>query len=346
MALKTKKPRFKVIGSGEMNSGGAPILADDIITLQENARADLLNELEYYRSKLPALLYYQGVGNPLAANFKNGLILSGCEYNNTNPQNPVISEGFIYSGGEVCYFPGGTYNTGPTNAGLIYLFKGSETTVSRVFNDGGNKQIFTSFGCTVETANIGAQGVTMPAGTAIVAGTEVVVICCGVNTQAIAESYFTKEAALGIINIGAQLYKPSWVSASSLNTFVSYDATTMPFLVSRVLKGNVTEIRGGLKINSATIGGGSNVRLATLSSHSISTGTSVGIFAGWSDQSKELPKLSINTTGDIRIQEPAAGWAHLSGNPILIINAIVYGSDTPPSGDVYTYDSSFLNVTP
>jgi hypothetical protein len=120
----------------------------------------------------------------------------------------------------------------------------------------------------------------------------------------------------------------------------------MPFLVSRVLKGNVTEIRGGLKINSATIGGGSNVRLATLSSHSISTGTSVGIFAGWSDQSKELPKLSINTTGDIRIQEPAAGCAHLSGNPILIINAIVYGSDTPPSGDVYTYDSSFLNVTP
>jgi len=346
MALKTKKPRFKVIGSGEMNTGGAPILADDIITLQENARADLLNELEYYRSKLPALMYYQGVGNPNAANFKNGLILSGCEYNNTDPQNPVISEGFIYSGGEICYFPGGTYNTGPTNAGLIYLFKGAETTVSRVFNDGGNKQIFTSFACTVETASVGAQGPQMPAGTAIVPTSEVVVICCGVNTQTIAESYFTKEAALGIITMGAQLFKPAWVSHSSLNTFVSFDATTMPYLVSRILKGNFTEIRGGLKINSATIGGGSNVRLATLSSHAINTGFSVGVFASWTDQSLEFPRVCVTFSGEIRLQEPTGGWASLTGNPILIINAIVYGRNDAPAGDVYTFDSSFLNVTP
>jgi hypothetical protein len=345
MALKTKKPRFKVIGSGEMNTGGAPIFADDLVTIQENARADFLNGLEYYRSKLPPLLYYQGIGNPTAANFKNGLILSGCEYNNTNPQNPVVSEGFIYSGGEICYFPGGTYNTGPTNAGLIYLFKGAETTVSRVFNDGGNKQIFTSFACTVETASVGAQGPQMPAGTAIVPTSEVVVICCGVNTQTIAESYFTKEAALGLVNLGAQINKPAWVSHLSLNTFVSFDGTIMPFLVSRILKGQYTEIRGGLKINSATIGGGSNVTLATLSSHSITTGASVGISASWNNQALEAPRVSVNLNGQIRLQEPSTGWSHLAGDPILIINAIVYGKNTAPSEDVYTFDASFLNIT-
>lgn len=345
MALKQKNPRFKDVGGGQMNTGGAPIFADDFLTIQENARADSLNDYEYLRKKLPQIDYYQGVGNPDAPNFEAGLILSGLEYDNTDPQNPIISEGYILSGGEVCYFAGAQFNTGPTAQGLVYLFKGAESPVSRVFNDGGNKEILTSFVCSSELGSIGAQGPVMPVGTAITATDEVVVISCGTGSETYAESFCSKEAALNINTFGIKLNKNAWTNATGFATGVTLDASIMPFMVSRILPGNFTEIRGAVKIDFSTLTGPTPV-LFNLSARSITMGSNLPIFARYTDDSlnrSEPPVVSINILGDVKLDDQGGSFP-TSGTGILVFNSIIYGNNTTPA-DEYQYKENFLNIT-
>jgi len=345
MALKQKTPRFKDIGSGEMNTGGAPIFADDFITIQENGRADFINSMEYYRRRLPLVQYYQGPGNPLAPEHEAGLILSGCEYDNTDPQNPVISEGFIYSEGEVCYYPGGTFNTGPTAPGLIYLYKGPESPISRTFNDGGSKEILTSFTCVAERGSIGATGPTLPGVTGIVSTTQAVVISCGTltsTTSGYAETFCTIDAALKLSEMGARLNKNGYSNAVNFNTGMTLPVTDMPFMVSRILTGNYTEIRGAVTVDlSAMVG--AEVRLFDLAAHAINTGYRVPLFVGLDFETFERPSVYVNNAGEVYLVRPFSGSWYPS-TVTLIFNSVVYGRNTPPVDD-YTYNKTFLDIT-
>ena len=340
MALKTKTPRFKDVGSGEMNTGGAPIFADDILRVQENNRKDYINTMEALRLKLPSLLY----GG--TQNFKNGLILSGCEYNNTDPLNPVLSPGFILSGGEVCFYPGGTYNTG-TATGLIYLYKGAEAPVSRTFNDGTSKEILTSFTCTVETANVSGGALVMPTGTGITSTTEAVVISCGSPSliKDIGEDYFTQRAALKITDISKRaeispLYsgavavnwtnlnnksgsrRNSDLSTTIFGTFIrDYSGSPAPSVSELVF----TMSQVGFSLSSAF----QNFIYVTLVK---------------STYSAFIPTvLEISTNGEIKILEPPTGWPTTGSYSITIQSTIIGSSNAADFS--YNIESNFLDIT-
>ena len=342
MALKTKTPRLKDIGSGEMNTGGAPIFADDILRVQENNRKDYINTMEALRLKLPALLYGS------TQNFKNGLILSGCEYDNTDPLNPVLSPGFILSGGEVCFYPGGTYNTG-TSTGLIYLYKGAEAPVSRVFNDGTSKEILTSFTCTVETANVSGGALVMPTGTGITSTTEVVVISCGSTSAVknIGEDFFTQRAALKITDLSTKVKVPAFSPVTVATNWNNQNN----FSGSRVNADLSTTIFGIFYRDFAGTPPGSTFDLVfTLSAggYDFNTVTNFGnyIYITLRNTTNSIftpTALSVNTNGEIELLEPPAGWP-TTGTYFFTVNATIIGSTTAAAFS-YEIAPNFLDIT-
>jgi len=342
MALKTKTPRLKDIGSGEMNTGGAPIFADDILRVQENNRKDYINTMEALRLKLPALLYGS------TQNFKNGLILSGCEYDNTNITSPVISPGFILSGGEVCFYPGGTYNTG-TATGLIYLYKGAEAPVSRTFNDGTSKEILTSFTCTVETANVSGGALVMPTGTGITSTTEVVVISCGAGSSIknIGEDFFTQRAAFKITDLSTKVKVPAfspvtvatnWTNTNNFSgSRVNADLSTTIFgIFNRNFAGTPPGASSDLVFTLSA--GGYNFNLITTFGNYIYitlVNTTLGAF---------IPTaLRVKTNGEIELLEPPTGWP-TTGTYFFTVNATIIGSTTAAAFS-YEIAPNFLDIT-
>ena len=339
MALKTKTPRLKDIGSGEMNTGGAPIFADDILRVQENNRKDYINTMEALRLKLPALLYGS------TQNFKNGLILSGCEYDNTDPLNPVLSPGFILSGGEVCFYPGGTYNTG-TSTGLIYLYKGAEAPVSRVFNDGTSKEILTSFTCTVETANVSGGALVMPTGTGITSTTEAVVISCGSTSvvKNIAEDFFTQKAALKITDLYTKVKVPALSPVTLANNFTNVTGLAG----SRVNADLSTTIHGIFNRDFSGASLGTSGVICTLSASAFEfqanrTGEVVVILRALSSTALIPTIITFSSGGEIRLSEPPTGWP-TTGTYSFTINSTIIGS-TAAANFSYEIAPNFLDIT-
>ena len=340
MALKTKTPRLKDIGSGEMNTGGAPIFADDILRVQENNRKDYINTMEALRLKLPALLYGS------TQNFKNGLILSGCEYDNTDPLNPVLSPGFILSGGEVCFYPGGTYNTG-TSTGLIYLYKGAEAPVSRTFNDGTSKEILTSFTCTVETANVSGGALVMPTGTGITSTTEAVVISCGSTSvvKNIAEDFFTQKAALKITDLYTKVKVPALSPVTLANNFTNVTGLAG----SRVNADLSTTIHGIFNRDfSGTALGSVFSVICTLSAGAYEfqanrTGEVVVIMRATSGGAQLPTIITFSSSGDVNLIKPPTGWP-TTGVYTITINSTIIAS-TAAANFSYEIAPNFLEVT-
>lgn len=347
-ALKTKVPRLKSI-AGKTDTGGAPFFSEDMVTIQENNRADFINTFEALRRQLPPLEYFQGAGNPIAKEFENGLILSGCEYDNSTVTAPVISPGYILSGGEICYFPGGTFSTSPTEPGLIYLFKGAALPVSRIFDDGNSKEMLVSYACVVEQGIYGAQGPVLPAGTAIVPTDEVVVISVG-NTSvgtSIAENYFSIRAALKISEIGVKSRRPAFTDA-----IFSYAGVTLPtppiqqMLASRVDDEGFTEVIGSFKVSVAAMTSGLiNVfdlaPGAFVNSGSYSAPLDAKFYTPLGSLN-DLCVLSFNGLGVVTLREPASGWP---GTDLTItVCARVYAGNAKPTSS-YTYKQDFLNIT-
>jgi len=337
--LKPKTPIFKSI-NGEMATGGAPIFADDLVRIQENERADNLNYFEALRRLLPPLLYQQGAGNPDAKEFENGLILSGLEYDYTNPAAPVVSEGYILSGGEVCYYPGGILSAG-VGQQLLYLYKGAAVNTQRVFS-GVSKDILVKYDVVVETSNFGTQS--LPTGTAITSADEVVVL--GITQGVIkGESYFTTQAALKIKEASEKLNRSAWTPATSFAVGVTFDSSIMPYMVSRVLPGNFTEIRGAVEIDFSTLPS-PNPTLFNLSGISINAGVGVPVAASYVQDAfnrNQPPVVNVNLLGDVRLDDQGASFPS-SGSGILVFNTIIYGNNTTPA-DQYEYKEDFLNIT-
>lgn len=311
-----------------METGGAPIFADDILRIQENSSADSLNFYEASRRLLPQLLTWDGAAN--TKQFENGLILAGCEYDNTDVANPVVSEGYILSGGEVCYFPGGTYATGAT-PGLLYLFKGAISGTNRVFNDGGNKEILVDYSTVVEVGSVTGNGLELQAGTAITATDEVIVLQIGVANTFKGEDYFTLRAALNIPEFGIRLTEPTFVGAT-LSPNISI-GSALPYFVSKVNNDGTTEIRGSLIVAPAAQTAGT-ITVATLGAFNINSGATIEVFAG-------NDAVGVNLFGAVLLNEPSGGWS--GSNYEIQINAVILGSTTLPT--TYSYSNDFLNIT-
>ena len=333
--LKPKTPRLISI-NGETDTGGAPIFADDLVRIQENERANTLNYFEALRRLLPELPTWNGAA--LVKQFENGLILSGLEYDNTDPANPVVSEGYILSGGEVCYYPGGTIATGGVNRGLLYLYKGAAVNTARTFNVGGSKDILVTYDVVVETANTSVNGVELPGATGITATDEVVVLGIGVAGPFLGEDYFTARTAQGVTGLASQVSENPWVAATPFGA--NTVGATLPYIVSRVNADGTTEIRGSINVDS-TSQVGANIIVASLGAHNINSGSSIPLNAHSSDSSDELLRSIVNLNGDIRIEQPAGGWPGVDFD--LVINTSVLGDTTLPTP--YNYVNAFLDIT-
>jgi hypothetical protein len=332
--LKPKTPIFKSI-SGETALGGAPIYADDIVRLQENNRGDILNYFEAARRLLPELLTWDGAA--LNKQFENGLILSGLEYDNSDPAAPVVSEGYILSGGEVCYYPGGTLATGLVNSGLLYLYKGAAVYTPRTFSTGGSKDILVTHNVVIEQGEVDVNGPNLNGSTAITATDEVVVLQVGI-ASGIGESNFSMRAALGIGPIGAQINQNPWVAATLEGTNIV--DTKLGYIVSRVNQDGTTEIRGTVKILAAALSG-ATLDVITLNASNLDFSTNLNIHVQNSELLPEINRAIITPTGKVSIFEPATGWG--VANITLVFNVVFLGTTTLPTP--YTYNANYLDIT-
>ena len=336
MALKPKTPIFKSI-NGEMDLGGAPIYADDLVRIQENNRGDVLNYFEALRRLLPPLLYYTGPVTPPVQNFENGLILSGLEYDNTDPANPIVSEGYILSGGEVCYYPGGTISTGLISSGLLHLYKGAPTYTARTFSVGGSKDILVTHSVVIEQGEVLTTGPVMPVGSAITATDEVVALQIG-TSSGIGEKYFSNRAALGIIGIGESLNKNPWISAN-LEPTITVDSK-LGFIVSRVNADGSTEIRGSIGVPAGSLSG-DYVDVLTLNRDNVQAANSIVISVETQELDNPVTRARVWAGGLVRILKPVGGWG--VADITIIFNTVFLGNPTLTTP--YTYDVDFLNIT-
>lgn len=344
MALKQKQKDFKNV-SGGTAIGGAPIYANDLVRLQQNAKADFISTFEALRTKLPAMLTYDGVG--LSKQFESGLILSGLEYDNTDPNNPVVSEGYILSGGEVIYYPGGVINTGGNpNPTLLYLWKGAPSYDSRVFADGGNKEILVSYGVNIELGSIGAPGPQMNGSTAIISTDEVVVLTIGAvtdQTVRYGESYFSIRAGLELQTVGQEVNKNVFTDVINLGSGVTVNANRGGKMVSRVIDGGRTEIRGA--VDKTFSGGALATPLFKVSSRDlVSISGEVPLPITYFDASTGnwgVHHAEIVNNGDVTVRPFSATWP--TGPVTFYFDCIILGNFNAP---IYTYNSKFLDVTP
>lgn len=233
-ALKQKQKDLKNI-SGGTDVGGAPFYANDFVRLQQNAKADFINEAEYFRGKLPVIQYAGGTEHQM------GLILSGMKYDNSTPGQLTIAEGYFLSGGEVCYFAGQTF-TGIGVLETVYLKKGAAVYDSRVFNDGGNKEFLVEYGVDV-VLGTQSSGVPVLPGSGINPTDEVIIyaVSSGLN---FAEKYCTKDAALGLLGIQERQKRNQFTPIGSLVNGFTLDSD-FP-LSSKVLADGSTQLSGCL----------------------------------------------------------------------------------------------------
>ena len=333
MAVAKLKTPVLINTNNELEVGGAPIFADDILRVQENNTADYINFYDAFRRVLPKLVV------PGGPSFQSALILAGLEYDNTDPENPVVSSGYILSGGRICYFPGGTYNTGAVNPGLLYVFKGADTITSRVFDDGNSKPMLVEHLAIAELGEIVGGVLQMPAASVITQGDYVAVLQIGLPNDFKGEDYFTINTALGITGLGVHLTEVSFSAASNFLVSVSV-GTILPYLISRVDKNGFTEMRGSVKV-LAGIQTFPALQIFRFTQSNIGIFGPIPIFAEFSDTSLERPSLTIDSNGDVVIKEPSGGWPGVDFE--IIFNSIVYGSTTPPTG--YTYNRATLDIT-
>ena len=320
-----------------METGGAPIFADDVLRVQDNGISNVINYYEAVRRLLPELLTWDGATQ--SKQFENGLIIAGCEYDNTDPANPVVSEGFILSGGEICYFPGGTYNTGLGAPGLLYLYKGAATGVNRTFNDGGNKEILISYGVVIETGQITANGIELNGSTAITPTDEVVVLQIGTSNPFNGEDYFSMQAGLKVAEVADQITESVFSGASNFTAGVSL-GSTLPYMVSRVKKDGTTELRGSLLITAAAQAG-ADLKLCELGAFNVNSPNTIPVFGGPQNVNFEASQIGVNLLGDLRIKQPAGGWP--GADYEVVINDIILGVTSLPTP--YDYKNDFLNIT-
>jgi hypothetical protein len=332
--LKGKTPIFKSI-NGEMDTGGAPIYADDLVRIQENNRGDILNYFEALRRLLPELLTWDGATQ--SKQFESGIVLSGLEYDNSDPANPVVSEGYILSGGEVCYYPGGTIATGLTNRGLLYLYKGAPSYTSRTFSVGGSKEILVTHDIVVETGQVTANGLELAGGSAITGTDEVVVLGIGIAGSFLGEDYFTTRTALGITGVAVKGNESDW-SAGVMSGTNSVGAS-LGYLVSRVNNDGTTEIRGAsiLKVAEQT---GANAKIFSLPASNNSSFGNMPLSGQTITGSDDTLKTYMNGIS-VYVAQPSGGWPLVDME--IIFNDVILATTTLPTP--YTYDNAFLDIT-
>lgn len=142
-----KKSRFinkdeAARGTGTEN-GGIPIGSNDIVQIQENARADNIAILEFFREHTKEI--NGNIGSSINLNgveYERGLILQGGRYKKADNNGPRdIEPGKIYLHGEVVNFQGFQIGFQLGSVFWIWREKTDYVTTKRKFKDGPNKDV-------------------------------------------------------------------------------------------------------------------------------------------------------------------------------------------------------------
>ena len=121
--------------------------------LQENAKEGYTKLLDQYVS---------GSGSTErdsdSAEIKGGLFVVEPTIDNTTPSATIVSEGYVYLNGEIMYFAGGTFDLSfsGTDFNMLVLTEGSDSLESRVFNDGGTRDILITKTVSTDIVNFDA----------------------------------------------------------------------------------------------------------------------------------------------------------------------------------------------
>lgn len=343
---KTKQKDLKNI-SGKTDTGGAPLFANDFVRLQQNAKADAINFQEGLRRRLGNMAYYRG-SNPAEEMHSFGIILAGCTYDNSTSGSVTLSEGYILSEGEICYFPGATYSASPITLSVFYLRKGALLTESRVFSDGANKEFLVEREVEVfQTTWLGFSPSPEPLATADLTK-EYVVITAGANQTGpnanFTERRCTIDAALNVTKIGEENNYLAFQDAT-LATGVTLLGGVVKF-GSKINQDGSTFISGGIR---KYFGGASNLSfvVATLLNYNVNSGKIFFSVTALSDESTPRPYVfpaSVNSSGEIEVYR-TGNTIWTSGSLNFHFNNTIIGN-TSAYNKSFTYNDKFLDVTP
>lgn len=343
---KTKVKDLKNI-SNKTDIGGAPFWGDDILGLQINAKADFINTNESLRRRLPLYEYDRGA-SPAEKMHGSALILSGLTYNNAVSTAVVVSSGYFLAEGEVCYYPGGTFNTSAGSATQwLYLGKGAALTESRVFADGVNKEFKVEYGATAYLTNVGTTGpATEPLTSADLTKDFLFLTIVDTTASGYTEKYFTTDGAHKLTEIGDALTFPAFTDFASLGTGWATDAPLFGKLASRVLPNGQTQIAGAVK---KTMSGGSSPEvIGTMAKENISFSGSVNVPIPCIvyDQTNYLTnyQLTVSSSGVLTLK-PGPSATFPTALIVVFIDHTMTGA-TSVFNQSYTYNKTFMDVTP
>jgi len=344
---KTKVKDLKNI-SNKTDIGGAPFFGDDLLGLQINAKADFINTHESLRRRLPLYSYYRS-GSPSVKLHGSALILSGLTYDNTVLTATVVSSGYFLSEGEVCFYPGGTFNlSGGSTEQWLYLTKGAALTESRVFADGVNKEFKVEFGATAYLTNVNATGpVTEPLTSADLTKDFLFLTLGSGAFKGETEKNFTTDGAHGLTEIGEALAFPAFTDFLSFGTGWAPDLTIyFQKMASRVLPNGQTQIAGVLL---KTMSGGSAPEImGTMAKENIVYTGAVQIpipCIVWDQTNYRTDyQLTVSTSGVLTLK-PGPSLSFPSAEIYVYIDHTITGA-TSVFNTSYTYNKTFMNITP
>lgn len=345
------KDKFKDLFSnnGETNIGGAPFHGDDFVKVQENAKANFINTKEKLRGRLGTMGYYRA-GSPAEQLHSFGMVLSGLEYSNADPANPVINSGYLLSEGEVIYYPGGSFNTGGSVPVMVYLRKGNQLDESRNFDDGGSRVFAVEYEAELFVTSFNNFGPTNEPIPSADLTKEYVVIAIGggpyFGFTNWVEDNCTEDAAFNLNGIEKRIEYGAFQD-TALGAGWSTNVDYLDKMASRVDEKGFTYIAGSVKKTFA--GGSTEEIVGTLGSKNLSwTGGPIFmntvVFESTTADRTYNMRVTIDSQGVIRIK-PAPGGSFPIGDLILYFNETIIGRDTVLDKS-YTYNNNFMDVTP
>ena len=349
--LKSKQKDLKNI-SGGTDLGGAPFYANDFVRLQQNAKADYINSMEALRRQLPELILDLGGGGGPQKYFENGIILSGLEYDNTDTNNPIIKEGYVLSGGEVCYFPETIINTGVNpNETYVFIKKGALSEEIRVFDDGANKPFLVEYGVSIDQVGRAAGGgPQLPDG--LVGTDEYVVLTVGTPAeggwQTVAEDYFSYRAAVGTSQIGGEIKRGAFINVQSLDTGYSVDGDGINSIGSKVNEFGATLISGSIR--KTFTGSESDERAFILADLGVNISIGGGTVLPFPITVKEVGGgfynaiATVDSTRNVRVF-PYRGSTFTADEVIFYFNAELVAAPGSYT-DSYEFNNNYLDITP
>lgn len=346
MALRQKYKGLKSI-SGKTDIGGAPFHGNDFVTIQENAKADIYNFFQEYNRRLGNMLYYRGPSTPAEALHKFGLVVSGMEYDNSDPANPVLNEGYFFSEGELCYFPGLTWSI--TSPLMVFIRKGALLTESRVFNDGVSKEFLVEYGYEIHTSTYNTFGPSSEPLSSPDLTKEYIVITLGNavgNYINFYERNCTIESSIGLIKLEEAQEYPDF-TAGTPSTGWALTSDYHSFFGSRVCEKKYTHIGGAVKKTFAGTETGT-VSVGTINSENLNWGLGelpihgATVKVGTTYYTDFIVLLAPN--GQISITPRTGTTTYPAGDMVIFFNCIILGHSNIYNHQ-YQYTPNFKDDT-